>query len=98
MLDFIKARLKEPSTWRGLIALATALGLKLSPEQATAIITLGVALMGAVGVFTPDKSGPLVTKTVAMTYDPTLTPEQNVKKAMAMSLTEADKITPTKVY
>lgn len=54
ILPFILARLKEPSTWRGLIGIATAAGATVQPEVATQIITVGIALAGAVGAFTAD--------------------------------------------
>ena len=38
--------LKQPSTWRGIIAVLTAFGVALTPEQSTAIVTTGVALIG----------------------------------------------------
>jgi hypothetical protein len=34
-LSYIYARLSEPSTWRGIIALVTAAGVALSPDQVT---------------------------------------------------------------
>ena len=52
--DYIVGRLREPSTYRGLFMLAGALGVTLSPEQQTAIITLVMAAVGVVGVFLPD--------------------------------------------
>lgn len=55
MLQYLIARLTEPSTWRGLFMFATAAGVSISPEQTTAIISLGMASAGAVGVFTKDK-------------------------------------------
>lgn len=55
MLDFILARGKEASTWRGIVALVTAGGIAISPEQGEAIIALGLAVIGAIGVFTADK-------------------------------------------
>ena len=54
MKKFILNRLKEASTWRALVALATAFGLYLTPEQTTAIVTLGLAVMGGIGAFFPD--------------------------------------------
>lgn len=51
---FLMARLKEPSTWRGVISIVTAMGVALSPSQMEAIIAGGLALMGIVGAFTPD--------------------------------------------
>lgn len=55
MKEFILARGKEASSWRGLVALLTAVGVTLSPEQAEAIVALGLAVIGAIGVFTADK-------------------------------------------
>lgn len=54
MLKFIKDRLKERSTWLGLIAVVTAAGVALTPEQKEAIASLGVAIGGIVAVFTAD--------------------------------------------
>lgn len=55
MKDFILTRGKEASTWRGIVAILTAAGVTLSPSQAEAIIALGLAVIGAIGVFTTDK-------------------------------------------
>ena len=55
MKNFILARGKEASTWRGLVALLTAVGVSISPDQADAIVALGLAVIGAIGVFTADK-------------------------------------------
>ena len=55
MLDFILERGKEASTWRGLVALATAVGISVSPELSEAIVALGLAIIGVLGVFTKDK-------------------------------------------
>lgn len=54
-MKYIVDRLKEPSTWRGIIMLLTALGLSIEPELATAIVTAGVSAVGLVGVVTRDK-------------------------------------------
>jgi hypothetical protein len=51
---YLLDRAREPSTWRGIIALATAVGVSLSTQQAEAIIATGLALAGLVAVFTPD--------------------------------------------
>ena len=56
IIDYIVARLKERSTWLGLISLATALGLLLTPEQQEQIIAAGMAIAGFVGAFTRDRS------------------------------------------
>ena len=55
--EYVKARLKEPSTWRGMILLCTAFGVPIAPQMAEAIITVGLALAGGVGVVALDKKG-----------------------------------------
>lgn len=55
MIKFLLDRAKEPSTWRGIVAILTAAGVTLSPEQGEAIIALGLAVIGAIGVFSKDK-------------------------------------------
>jgi len=53
--EYIKARMKEPSTWRGIILLVTACGVPIAPGMGEAIIAVGLALAGGVGVVAPDK-------------------------------------------
>lgn len=48
-------RLREPSTWRGIIALLGACGWVLTPDQGEAVIAVALAVIGAIGVFTDDK-------------------------------------------
>lgn len=55
MKEYALERLKEPSTWRGIILLLTAVGVPIAPQMADAIICVGLALAGGVGVVTPDK-------------------------------------------
>ena len=50
-LNYILDRLTENSTWRGIILLATAVGLQLDPDQQTAILTAGLSLVAAINVF-----------------------------------------------
>ena len=58
MKDYFLNRLREPSTWRAGIWVATSFGLvAFKGEQAESIIALGMALSGAVGVVTPDRLG-----------------------------------------
>ncbi|AUH51226.1 hypothetical protein CXB49_10595 [Chromobacterium sp. ATCC 53434] len=54
---YLLARAGEPSTWRGVVLVATACGLALSPEQQEAIVTAGLALAGLVGAVLPDGKG-----------------------------------------
>ena len=55
MKEYVKERLKDPSTWRGIILLLTAVGVPIAPAMGEAIICVGLALAGGVGVVTPDK-------------------------------------------
>lgn len=57
LIQYILARLRERSTWLGLIGLATACGLVLTPDQTAAVVGIGSALAGALASFTPDKPG-----------------------------------------
>ena len=43
-------RLKQESTWRGIIILLTAFGIQIEPQLQSAIITVGLALVGAINV------------------------------------------------
>lgn len=54
-MSYIIARLLEPSTWRGLVSLATLFGLKVAPEQADAIMTAGVSVYSAINIFRKEK-------------------------------------------
>lgn len=51
---YLLDRAREPSTWRGLITIATCFGAAITPGQETAIIMIGLALAGAVGAAMPD--------------------------------------------
>ena len=54
-MEYLRDRLQEPSTWRGLIWVLSAFGVAvLTPEQAQAVTALGMALAG-VGGFLPGK-------------------------------------------
>ena len=55
-MRWLLARLKEASTWRGIIWMLAAFGLSLRPDQAEAIVMAGMALAGLFGVFLPDES------------------------------------------
>ena len=49
-------RLKEPSTWAGLGVLLGLFGVKVLPEQLTAIVGVVTAICAALAVFLPEKS------------------------------------------
>jgi hypothetical protein len=55
MRDYVLARAKEPSTWRGAILFLTAIGVPIAPQLGEAIVTAGLGLAGLVGMFTADK-------------------------------------------
>ena len=55
MKTYLINRLREPSTWRGIVLLATALGVPLHPELQEAIIATGLATAGLIGVVTQDR-------------------------------------------
>lgn len=57
MFSYIFSRLKERSTWLGLIALATACGATIETLLAEQIIAAGMAIAGLVGVLTKDTTG-----------------------------------------
>lgn len=54
-MKWLLARLREPSTWRGLVWLLTVLGVKLAPEAWEYIMTAGMALAGLLGVLTREE-------------------------------------------
>lgn len=47
-------RLKEPSTWQGILLGATAVGVHVSPEMANYIMTIGIGAAGLVTTVLPD--------------------------------------------
>jgi hypothetical protein len=53
MKQYILDRAKEPSTWRGLILVLTAIGVPIAPAMADAIVAAGLAVAGLIGVATP---------------------------------------------
>lgn len=52
LIAFAAARLKERTTWVGLTALASALGVAVTPEAAEAIIAAGTGIAGLIGILT----------------------------------------------
>ena len=52
---FIGMLMMQTSTWRGFIYLLIALGMNINPDQQAAVISLGLAFAGLIGVFLPDK-------------------------------------------
>jgi esterase/lipase len=55
MIDWLVARLKEPTTWVGITTMLTAAGVSLAPELAESIITAGVSLGGVLAIVLKEK-------------------------------------------
>jgi len=54
-IDWIRERLTEPSTYRGLTWLLTAAGITVSPSIAAAIAAIGMAAVGLIDALTVDE-------------------------------------------
>lgn len=54
-MSYVFDRLKEASTWRGIMAFLTGVGVVISPDQIEAIVAAGLSVVGLLGVFTRDK-------------------------------------------
>lgn len=50
IVNIVLDKLSENSTWRGIILVATAVGLKLDPELQNAILAAGLSLIGLINV------------------------------------------------
>lgn len=55
ILNVILDHLSQNSTWRGLLLIATAVGVKLNPELQTQIITTGLSAVGLINVIRKSK-------------------------------------------
>jgi hypothetical protein len=55
IVNIVLQRLSENSTWRGLILVATALGVKLDPELQNQILVAGLGLVGVINVLRKGK-------------------------------------------
>ena len=54
-MDTLIKYLGMPSTWKGMIGIATAFGVGISPEMAKEIAIAGVAIIGAINVMRNEK-------------------------------------------
>lgn len=57
LAKFFKNRLKEASTYRGIIVLLGIFGVSIDPEKGDAIVAACLALYGVAAAFFPDKFG-----------------------------------------
>lgn len=56
IINYILSRLREASTWRGIIMLAAGTWAIKNPTQMEAIIPVAIAIVGAIGSFMPDQN------------------------------------------
>jgi hypothetical protein len=49
-INTLLAKLSENSTWRGMILVATAIGVKIEPELQEAILVAGLGLVGLINI------------------------------------------------
>jgi len=54
LIEWVLARMAEPTTWRGIIGILSACGATLSPEHAAAILAGGMGLAGFINVVIKD--------------------------------------------
>lgn len=55
LINIVIERLKENSTWRGMILVVTALGVKLDPALQEQIIVAGLSLVGLINIIRKGK-------------------------------------------
>lgn len=54
-MDYIRARLREPSTWRGIVAALMGVGVAIEPGQVEAIVAGCASVIGLIGILTEDR-------------------------------------------
>ena len=54
-MNWLKNRLKERSTWLGIVTLATIAGVSLDEAQKEMVITIGTTVAALIATFTADK-------------------------------------------
>jgi hypothetical protein len=55
VINVLIDKLSENSTWRGLILIATAVGVKIEPQLQEAILVAGLGLVGLINVIRKGK-------------------------------------------
>jgi len=55
IVNILIERLSENSTWRGVILVVTALGLRLEPELQNQIVAAGLSLVGIINIIRKGK-------------------------------------------
>jgi ABC-type uncharacterized transport system involved in gliding motility auxiliary subunit len=54
-MEYIIARLKEPSTYAGLAALLAAFGVSIDPGMLQAVVAVATAIAGLASIFVAEK-------------------------------------------
>jgi len=71
ILNWLGSRLSERSSWLGLTAILTSVGVTVSPDMQNIIIQMGIAIAGLVAFLTEDTAAvavvPATTTTTATT-------------------------------
>lgn len=57
MLELLKKKLGEKSTWIGLVTLLGAVGVAITPELSEAIVAAGLAIVGLIAVVIKERAG-----------------------------------------
>ena len=55
MISWLKQRLAEPSTYRGIVGMVAALGITLNPELIKEVIALSVAVLSFIEFIKKEK-------------------------------------------
>jgi hypothetical protein len=50
-MSWLFSTMESPEFWKALVGFATAGGIQLAPDQVNAIVSVGLALMGAINAF-----------------------------------------------
>lgn len=69
-MNWIVSRLTESSTYRGIFAICTAIGISVSPDMQNAIIAFGLASIGLINVIIKEKPHVVQSDTVAQVNPP----------------------------
>ena len=62
VFNWLGSRLSERSSWLGLTAILTSVGVSLSPDLQDAIIQIGISVAGLITFLTRDKTVVAVNK------------------------------------
>lgn len=55
VIDVLLEKLSDNSTWRGILLIATAVGIKLDPSMQEAILVAGLGAVGLINVIRKGK-------------------------------------------